>query len=111
MKEMPKKIWRQEIFPDEARQLFEMVRDRALTVIKPATLPDDGRRGFGVVYATEPLTKIGLFLNQWRWRRMNVHHCSMALGAGRFMDDPLGAAPTDSLAWRSRPHSQSRSTH
>ncbi len=100
-----------EISPQRLPWLDAEIAERVATIIRDAerrlagmTVAQDGRRGFGTVYAKGRMRTVGGTLTWWVWRSPNAEHCPLWLDAERFADDPMGAVATDcSLpAWPSR---------
>ena len=73
--------------------------ERKLLSIPPVT---DDRKGFATVYATGSIKHSAVRLSGWNWRHVENGNYPISEGVHRFVDDPLGAAPTDSLAARTR---------
>lgn len=96
-----------EISPQRLPWLDAEIAERVATIIRDAerrlagmTVAQDGRRGFGTVYAKGRMRTEGGTLTWWVWRYPNAEHCPPWLDAKRFADDPMGAVATDSLATR-----------
>lgn len=73
--------------------------ERRLESIPPVA---DDRQGFATVYATGPIKHSAVRLSGWNWRHVENGNYPISEGVHRFVDDPLGADPTDSLAARTR---------
>lgn len=81
---------------------FAKVKAEAERRLEAVPVVQDNRKGFATVYATGPIRRSSVRLSGWNWRHVENGNYPISQGVHRFVDDPLGAAPTDSLAARTR---------